>query len=366
MRVYMIGQKGIPALSGGVERHVDELAIRLAERGHSVYVYCRAGYSKGKSVTLYKGVNLIYLPTIYSKHLEAIVHTFLASVHVLFRKADVVHYHAIGPSSLLWIPRIFKPTAKVIATFHCQDYKHQKWGLLARAYLHLGEWMLCRLAHRIIAVSKTIQQYVRGTYGRESDYIPNGVPDFKKITAGSELAKWNLRPNEYFVAVSRFVQHKGLHYLIDAYRQLKTDKKLVLVGDASYTDSYKQLLLDKAAGDSNIIFTGSLSGDHLLEVFQNAYVFVQPSEAEGLSVALLEAMKMGKCSVISNIPENLEVVGDEGVSFESKNVADLAAKLQYVLDYPQVVAQKATASYTIAAKDYNWENIVSSIESLYA
>ncbi|MBI3626811.1 glycosyltransferase family 4 protein, partial [Candidatus Uhrbacteria bacterium] len=219
MKIYFIGQKGIPATSGGVEAHVEEMATRLADMGHDVYVYTRSYYTP-TTLKKYKGVNLIAMPTIKTKHLDTIVHTLLATLDVLSRDADIIHYHAVGPASLLWLPRLLKRSAKTVFTFHCQDYRHQKWGSLARTYLKFGEYVGTKLAHQVITVSQTLKKYVKNQYAKPAIYLPNGCPKVQASKSTAALAKWGLKKNNYILSVSRLIRHKGIHTLIQAYQQL--------------------------------------------------------------------------------------------------------------------------------------------------
>src|SRR4030042_5038757 len=337
MKIYFIGQKGIPAISGGVERHVEELATRLVKEGHEVFVYCR-NYFTPKDLKEYNGVKLIHLPSIKTKHLDAISHTLLASLDVLRRDADIIHYHAIGPSSLLWIPKLLKRNAKIISTFHSDDRKHKKWGYLAKKFLGLGAYISVKWADKTIAVSH-YQSKVHGhEFNGELEYIPNGVPEVEKVAPAIISERWGLHGNDYILAVSRLIRHKGLHYLIRAYSILKnTDKKLVIVGDANFTEDYVKYLKDLAGENKNIIFTGNQTGSALAELYSNAYLFVQPSEAEGLSIALLEAMSYGKGVLVSDIEPNKEAISDLGLTFTSKSITDLNQKLQYLLNHPEIV-----------------------------
>ncbi|MCX6740482.1 MAG: glycosyltransferase family 4 protein [Candidatus Parcubacteria bacterium] len=358
MKIYFIGQKGIPAISGGVERHVEELATRLVKEGHEVFVYCR-NYFTPKGLTEYKGVKLIHLPSIKTKHLDAISHTLLASLDVLRRDADIIHYHAIGPSSLLWIPKLFKRSAKVISTFHSDDRKHKKWGVWARKFLGLGAYISVKWSDKCIAVSQYQSQVHSQEFNGELDYIPNGVNQPAAIKPQIITAKWGLVGNDYILAVSRLIRHKGLHYLIRAYSILKnTDKKLVIVGDANFTEDYVQYLKSLAGDNPNIIFTGNQTGTALAELYSNAYLFVQPSEAEGLSIALLEAMSYGKGVLVSDIAPNREAVSEIGLTFISKSITDLSQKLQYLLNHPEVVQEMGEKLQYRSEIEYNWENIV--------
>ena len=358
MKIYFIGQKGIPAIYGGVERHVEELATRLAREGHEVFVYCRNHYTPA-NLQEYKGVKLIHLPSIKTKHLDAITHTFLATLDILRREVDIIHYHAIGPSALLWIPKLFKRSAKIISTFHSDDRKHKKWGVLARKCLGLGAYISVKWPDKTIAVSK-YQSRVHGQeFGGELEYIPNGVPAMEKVKPQLITEKWGLTGNDYILAVSRLIKHKGLHYLIRAYLTLKDPaKKLVIAGDANYTNEYYQYLKNLAGDNPNIIFTGNQTGKTLAELYSNAYLFVQPSEAEGLSIALLEAMSYGKGVLCSDIEPNMEAVANIGLSFRSKSITDLAQKLQYLLEQPAFVEQMGEQLKERVEAEYNWDNIV--------
>jgi glycosyltransferase involved in cell wall biosynthesis len=364
MRIAFIGQKGIPAFSGGVERHVEELATRLAKEGHEVICYCRDHYT-AKNLKNYKGVQLIHLPTIKTKHLDAIVHTFLATIDVLFRKVDVIHYQAIGPSSLLWIVKILKRKAKVVSTFHSDDRKHQKWGWFAQKCLGLGAYISLNVSDKAIAVSVSQREKCRKEFGGDPIYIPNGVPLYNKVEADLILKKWNLGEGDYILAVSRLIEHKGLQYLIEAYKNLDTDKKLVIVGDSSYTNSYAKYLKDLAGDDKRIIFTGEQKDKILAELYSNAYLFVQPSEAEGLSIALLEAMSYGLPTLVSDISENKEVVLDIGFVFRNKSVNDLERKLKFLLDSPELIEEKCEESRAHMAANYNWDKVARKTIDIY-
>ncbi|MBI4215121.1 MAG: glycosyltransferase family 4 protein [Parcubacteria group bacterium] len=368
MKIYMIGQKGIPTPQGGVERHVEDLAKHLTANGHEVFVYCRKKYNPHTPQT-HAGISLIYKPAVYTKHLEAITHTFLASLDVLKRDVDIIHYHGIGPSSLLWIPKLFKKNVKIISTYHCQDYKHTKWGWFARLYLKLGEWIACKFADRLIVISPILRGYVQNTYGRAAEYIPYGVSDLFHESRGCDgaiLREFGVEPNGYYLAVSRLIPLKRLDDLIDAFDQLNTSKKLVIAGGSSYTDGYKQKLMEKAKGNPNILFVGEQRDVRLAALYRYAYAFVHPSETEGLSMSLLEALKMGKCVLVSDIPENTAVIGDNGVSFKAKDISDLKAKLQYLEDNPNIAAELGERAVLAVGENYDWKNIVRDMEMVYA
>jgi len=362
MKIALIGQKGLPSNSGGVETHVENLAVRLVEAGHEVIAYSRKNYT-GNSLKEYKKVKLINIPSVKSKNLEAIIHTFLSCLDLIFRpkKIDIIHFHSIGPSSLMFLIKIFKPKTPVIFTFHCQDYHHQKWGLFARLYLKLGEKIACRLANKVVTVSKDLEAYAKNKYNIEAKYVPSGIDSPQILPADSINKQWGLNKDNYIVAISRLIRHKGLHYLIAAYQQIKTDKKLVIVGDSSYTNDYVKELKDLAGDNKNIIFTGKQSGSVLAELFSNAYLFVQPSESEGLSIALLEAMSYKNACLVSDIPANKEVVDVNGITFENTNINDLRISLEYLLLHPEIVDKNKEDMYNRVKSEYDWNNVVKNI-----
>jgi len=356
MKIYFIGQKGIPAKFGGVERHVEELSSRLVRAGHEVFVYVRSNYTD-KNLKKYKGVDLINLSTVATKHLDAIVHTFRACLDLTKREVDIIHFHSIGPSSLIWLVKILKPGVPVVFTFHTKCYEHKKWGYFAKLYLKMGERIACRIADKIITISPALLEYTGAKHKIMATYIPNGV-SLPKIVKVHNIKEWGLKKDNYILAVTRLVGHKGVKYLIDAYNNLKTKKKLVIVGDGVYTDSYVKELKVAAAGNKNIIFTGSQTGVNLAELFSNAYLFVQPSESEGLSIALLEAMAYKNCVLVSDIRENTDVIKNCGFVFKNKSIKSLQLKLSYLLKHSRLVKDTGKMARLRVGKNYNWNKLV--------
>jgi glycosyltransferase involved in cell wall biosynthesis len=312
----------------------------------------------------YKGVRIQHLPSLRTKHLDAITHTFVSALHAMATKHDIIHFHGVGPALMAWLPRLFS-SSKVVVTFHCIDRFHQKWGVFARLMLRLGEWAANKFAHETIAVSQSIAQYCALEYDNAVQYIPNGVNVPERYEADKITQLFGLEKDSYIVMVSRLVRHKGAHFLIDAYNQLKTDKKLVIVGGSTFTDDYVEELHEMAKDNPNIIFTGFQNGQTLGELFTNAYMYVHPSISEGLPISVLEALSYQQCAVVSNIPENLEAVREHGMVFESQNVEQLAEKMQYLLENPQEVAKKRAAGFKHVMNEYNWEDITEQTEKLY-
>jgi|AntRauTorckE6833_2_1112554.scaffolds.fasta_scaffold01505_12 glycosyltransferase involved in cell wall biosynthesis len=364
MRIAIIGQKGIPAQAGGVEKHVENLAVNLVEAGEDVLVYNRVNY-RPERLKIYKGVKIINLPTIGSKHLDAIVHTLLSIIHLSTKNVDIIHIHSIGPALLTWLIKLLKPKTKVVFTFHCQDYYHQKWNAVARFMLKLGEKVGHRYADEIISVSKSLKSYSYKKYNKEVNYVPNAVEEANIVPVDLIKEKWGLEKDSYILSVSRLVRHKGIHYLIEAYKKLNTDKKLVIVGASSYTDDYVKYLHNLAQDNKNIIFTGLQSGKALDELFSNPYIFVHPSEEEGLSISLIEALSFEIPIIASDIPANKEVLGDTNILFKNKNVDNLKEKLLQLLDNPDLAKSLSKKSKERVENNYKWEKVVYDIIDVY-
>ncbi len=370
MRIAYIGQKGIPAKIGGVERYVDEVAVRMAGRGHEVFAYVRDHYTP-KNLTEYKGVKLIHTPTVKTKHLDAITHTFFSTVHALFQGYDVIHYHSLGPTSLAFIPKLLRRKTAVVATYQSKDYYQAKWGLLARWYLRFGEFMTLHVPDKVIAVSDILRDYGLKVYGRDSIIIPNGMTVFPKAATLAVFPKWQLKKKKYILAVSRLVPHKEIHTLISAFLEAKKnheipkDFKLVIAGEGSYTEGYVRTIKAMARGRNDVILAGVQKGEKLAALYKNAYLFVQPSRAEGLSLALLEAMGAGLATLVSDIPENLSAVHGNGFVFSTGDKTDLASKISYLIKNESKTEKAGVEAKEIVEEYYNWDKITGEIEKVY-
>lgn len=356
----MIGQKGMPATYGGVERHVEELASRLVKRGHEVSVYSRMHYGRVRGEHL--GVRLIRHPSIKTKHLDALSHTAVASTDALFRDFDLIHYHALGPSLFSFLPKL--AGKKSVVTVHGLDWQREKWGRFAKGFLHFCERPAVAFPDRTVVVSKTLKKYFQSTYGNETVFIPNGthVPERR---APSKLRKYGLDEGRYILFVGRLVPEKGCHFLLEAFNQLDTDAKLVMAGGSSFSDGYVDKLKSLRNGNDRIVMMDYVYGDLLDELWSNACFVVQPSVLEGLSIALLEALSFGKCVLVSDIPENMEVVEDCAVSFQSQNVTDLRDKMQHLLTSPDLVDSFEDRCRRLIEENYSWEVVVDALERVY-
>ena len=369
MKIAMIGHKRIPSREGGVEIVVEQLATRLVAMGHKVVAYNRKGKNvqdknadkENRKLKEYKGVKLISVPTINKKGIDALLYSFFATIMALFGRYDVIHYHAEGPCAMLWIPHLFG--IKTVATIHGLDWQRSKWGGFATKYIKFGEKIAAQYADEIIVLSKGVQKYFKETYNRETTFIPNGVdkPEVKEAKQIKE--KWGLEKDNYILFLARIVPEKGLHYLIDAYKQIDTDKKLVIAGGASHTNSYLEEIKEKAKDDSRIIMTGFVQGQELEELYSNCYLYCLPSDIEGMPISLLEAMSYGRNCIISDIEENTQVCGQFATTFAKSNTKDLQEKLEKCLKGEKRFSPKEITEYVL--NKYNWDNVVTKTEELY-
>ena len=360
MKIAMIGQKGIPATYGGIERHVEVIAIRLVERGHEVHVYSRYHYTHHTGN--YRGVQVHRYPSVNTKHLDAISHCFLCTGHVLAQGYDLVHYHALGPSIFSNLPRI--RGAKSVVTVHGLDWERGKWGKFATWFLRLCERPAVQFPHRTIVVSKTLKDYFDSKYKAETAMIPNGAnPGIHRPP--NKIKKFGLDRHPYILFVGRLVPEKGCHYLLEAFTRIKTDMHLVMAGGSSFSDGYVDSLMRIRGNDERIHMLGYVYGDLLDELWTNAYMVAQPSILEGLSISLIEAISHGKCVLVSDIPENMEVVQDCAVSFKTKDVDDLEAQLRTLIANPGRVEAVARTCKAHAEEHYSWNRIVEATEAVY-
>lgn len=369
LRIGMLGHKRIPSREGGIEVVVEELSTRMAALGHQVICYNRSGHHvsgrefDGKHQKEYRGVRLKYVPTLNLKGLAAMTASVTASIAAAFDQLDVVHYHAEGPAFMCWLPRLLGK--RVIVTVHGLDHRRAKWGKIARTYIMMGEKNAVRFADEIIVLSRGVQQYFWDTYKRKTKFIPNGVNRPLPKEARLIKEKFGLEKNGYLLFLGRIVPEKGLRYLIEAFKGLKTDKKLVIAGGSSDTDLFLRELKDLAAGDERILFTGFVQGRELEELYSNAYLYVLPSDLEGMPLSLLEAMSYGNCCVVSDIPECREVVEDRGVIFRRGDAEDLRDKLQELCGSEETVAVYKNGAADFICEKYNWDQVTEKTLRIY-
>jgi glycosyltransferase involved in cell wall biosynthesis len=367
LKIAMIGQRGVPASFGGVERHVEELGARLAEQGHEVVVFCRHGYSEDEPTT-YRGMELVHVRTVDSKHLESIVASATSTLGTIGRDFDVVHFHAVGPGLFAPFVRLLT-RARVVQTIHGLDGERAKWGPLASVLLRFATWLSAKVPHATIVVSKALQEAYRERYGSETEYIANGTPEVEPREASAITERWGLTKGSYVLAVGRLVPEKAPEHLLAAFADVPGDVRLVLAGGSSHTDEYVADLEARAAADPRVIMAGYVYGTVLEELYANAAVFVLSSLLEGLPLTLLEAASYGCSIVASDIPPHLEVIGASGPGarvFPAGDVHQLTKAITEALQAPPDEERAgAEALSELVRRTYSWDTAAAETDAVY-
>ena len=359
LHIAMLGTRGIPASYSGFETCVEQLGARLVQRGHRVTVYCRSHHITWRERT-YQGMELVRLPTIPSKHFDTIAHTFLSCLHASFRRYDVALMFIVGNSLVSFIPRL--TGKKVILNVDGLDWKRAKWGAFARRYIQFAERLATVLPHAIITDSRSIERYYQERYGAASTYITYGA-EVGRREPGEHLARYLLEPRRYVLFVGRLVPENCAHHLVAAFAGLDTELKCVIVGDAPYAEGYIAEL--KAQAGPNVVFTGYLFGEGYQELSSHAYAFVETSEVGGTHPALLEAMAFGNCVVVNDTPENLETIGEAGLSYAgSEGASALRQVLERLLAHPELASDYRERAAARVREHYTWDKIADQYEAL--
>ncbi len=372
LHIAMIGHKHVPSREGGVEVVVWELSKRLRDMGCEVDCLNRSGYHlkasdyekiPGKKGCYRDGIRIITVPTVRNPKYNAVIYAALATLRALFGRYDIIHFHAEGPCLFLWLPKLFG--IRTVATVHGLDWQRAKWGNFASKMILLGEKTAVRHADEMIVLSRNVQEYFKKTYGRDTHYIPNGIFRPAKRDPKIITKEYGLKGDDYILTLSRLVPEKGLHYLIEAYRGIDADVKLVIAGGSGGARAYEDELRQLAGDDGRVIFTGFVSGEPLEELMSNAQIFCLPSDVEGMSVSLLEAMSYGNCCLVSDIAENLEVTGGMAESFAHGNTSALGESLKKLLSDAGLRKKYRSASADYILDRHNWDRMCADTEKLY-
>ncbi len=368
LNIAMLGHKRIPSREGGIEIVVEELSTRMVDKGYEVTCYNRSGHHvsgqefDASAMKTYKGVELKKVFTIDKKGLAAVSSSFFGAIKVALGKYDAVHFHAEGPCAMMWLPKLFGK--RCIATVHGLDWQREKWKSgFGSKYIKLGEKVAVKFADEIVVLSRGVQEYFEKAYSRKTVFIPNGVNEPKIEKAEIIKEKYGLEKDGYVLFLGRIVPEKGVKYLAEAFKNVKTDKKLVIAGGASDSNEFYEEV-KKLAGE-NVIFTGFVQGKELDELYSNSYVYVLPSDLEGMPLSLLEAMSYGNCCLVSSIDECTEVVEDKAEVFEKGNVNCLSEKLQELCDNKDKVEKYKSEAKEFICNKYNWDKVTEQTLRLY-
>ncbi len=362
MKIALLGTRGIPASYSGFETCVEQLGQRLVKRGHEVTVYCRSTHITYPS-DHYLGMRLVKLPTISNKYLDTIVHSFFSSIHALTQNYDIAAYFIAGNSPVTWIPRLVG--TKTVLNVDGLDWKREKWPTLAKKYIQFAEYLATKLPNLYITDSEVVQNYYLDRFKSKPPYIPYGS-EIECLPPGETLAKFDLQSHNYVLFVGRLVPENCAHHIVDAFREIDTNMKCVIVGDAAYAQDYIASLKARAQDDPRIIFTGYVFGKGYHELGSNASIFVESSGVGGTHPALTEAMAFGNCVIVNDTPENLETIGDAGFSYAGqKGASALRPLLEDLLSNPSRVAKYAAKAQKRANTHYTWDAVTDSYEQLF-
>lgn len=349
------------AQGGGIERYTEELGSELVRRGHEVRVYCTRHY--GPVLQEHRGMRIISVPSVphpagekLSAGVASVLHASLSSW------ADILHLHTVGPGCMGWLPRLRRQPA--VLQFHGVEWQRARWSSFGAAVLKGLEHATVRSNRHFTAVSESQCAYLRDTYGLDVRFIPGGA-EFKKPPEPLEISRLGLQPRRYVLFAARLVREKGAHYLIDAFRRLNTTDSLVIAGDVRGAEAYRDELRRLAGDDPRILWPGFVQGRLHEELLGHAGVFVLPSDLEGLSLALLQAMSYANLCLVSDIPPNLEALGDAGVTFRQKDPADLSAKLQTLLGNEEARLHYGARAAARVLSHFSWERVAGEFEQWY-
>jgi glycosyltransferase involved in cell wall biosynthesis len=362
MKIALLGTRGIPASYSGFETCVEQMGQRLVQRGHQVTVYCRSHHIRYSEKT-YKGCELVKLATFQNKYLDTLVHSFLSSLHAMFRSFDIALYFIAGNSPVTWIPRIVG--TRTILNVDGLDWKREKWPVLAKKYIQFAEYLATALPNSYVTDSRVVKEYYSKRFGDDPVYIPYGS-EVEILPAGETLKLYHLEPRKYLLFVGRLVPENCAHHLVEAFRTIDSDLKCVIVGDAPYADEYKKWLKSLAGDDPRFVFTGYVFGKGYNELSSHAYAFIETSGVGGTHPALLEAMAFGNCVIVNNTPENLETMGDSGFAYDGKaGATHLREVLAKLLADKHLVEESRDKAQQRALSVYSWETVVDAYEKLF-
>ena len=358
MKIAIIGVRSM-GYTAGIDCYVTEVATRLANRRHDVTVFCQSPYTK--KTDRYHGVRLVIIRTVKNKYLNTPIYAILATLQVMMHKYDIIQYHGLGSAFCSLVPRLLGK--KTVVTVHALDWEGKKWGFFSKMILMFIGWVIPRFSSRTTVVSKVVQGFFKKKYHRHVEYIPNGA-NILPLKEPQLIRKYGLDKENYILCLGRLTPGKGCEYLIQAFNQLmETDLKLVISGDTMYDHNYVKLLMKFS--DPSTIFTGWVQGDIKEELFSNAYLFVQPSELEGMSGVLLEAMSYGRCAIVSDIPQNLEAIGKAGCSFKNGDIDDLRRVMESLIHKRDRMAKMGNLARQRIIEHYHWDKITDTWEKLY-
>lgn len=360
MRIAILGTRGIPANYGGFETFAEEMAPRLVDRGHDVVVYGRSNVIKWPE-PYYKGVRLVVLPTLPGKYTDTPVHTILSCAHAMFQRYDVVLVcNAANAPFLIALRALGTP---VVLNVDGIERMRRKWGLVGKAWYRIGELLATKVPSAIVSDAQVIKEYYETEWSTASTMIPYGADILRPDTA-DELENWGLLPRSYVLVVTRLEPENNADFVIRAFKGVKTNLRLVVVGDAPYAPEYRQKVLDLADEDDRVVMTGFVYGKGYRELQANAYCFVQATEVGGTHPALVEGMWLCGAVLVNGTPENREVIGRAGEAYEPGSLTSLTNALQSLVDNPGRADELRPLARERVETEYSWSAVTTAYENL--
>ncbi|AGY56522.1 glycosyltransferase family 4 protein [Gloeobacter kilaueensis] len=367
MRIAVIGVKGLPATQGGIEKFCEEIYPRMVRLGHSVDLFGRISYTDSPwGHHYFEGVRVFSQASIPFKGLDALFSSTLGALSASLSQYDIVHFHALGPALLSWLPSF--RSRRVVVSVQGLDWQRAKWGAFSSRMLKLGELAAVNYSDGLVVCSEDLRSYYKQQYGRETIYIPNGPGSFPPSDSkGHFVHSHGLEPGRYVIFLGRLVPEKCPDLLIRAFRSLApAGWKLAIVGGSSDTDRYSQELTQLAAADPAVVFTGRLQGVELGEVLRNAGLFVLPSKVEGQPLAMLEAMQENVPVLASDIPPHQELLARErGLLFRTGDLENLIERLGWAIDNQEMLARMAVRASAYVQEHHSWDKITADLLKVY-
>ncbi|HEX5466483.1 MAG TPA: glycosyltransferase [Candidatus Limnocylindrales bacterium] len=360
LRVAILGTRGVPANYGGFETFAEEFGARLVARGHDVTVYCRIGDGQGRPPS-HRGMRLVHLPAMRNKHAETLTHTFYSAIHALFHTYDIVYVCNSANAPICFIPWVRRQT--VVLNVDGLEWQRAKWGGLAKGYYRWAARLAARMPIEVVTDADVIQHFYRAEFGRETRCFPYGTELHERGEGKDRLASLGLEPDRYVLYVSRLERENNALLAVRAYRQVRTDIPLVVVGDAPYAQDYVAEV--KAAADERVVFLGYRFGEDYHALQANALAYVQATEVGGTHPALVEALGHRNAVLAQDVPEHREVVGEAGRYFGLRDADDLARQMQAVIDDPDEVARLRTLAAERVRARYSWDAITADYEAYF-
>lgn len=356
-----MGIRGLPSTYSGYETFADALGARLVERGHEVLVYCRAPLYPQRPPS-YRGMQLLYMPSIESKALSTLSHTWVCMADVVRRRTDVILVCNVANGLHLIVPRLFGRTTAI--NVDGLEWKRPKWRGLGQRYFRVAARLACCLADCIVCDAEAMSSVYRTEFGAQPVTIAYGA----EIAASSMpqvLQQYGLQPGRYLLVLGRLIPDNNADLIVQAYAAVRTTLPLVIVGDANYKSAFVAEV--QRLADARVRFLGHVGEpDNVRELFCNAYAYLHGHEFGGTNPSLLTALGSGACVLALDTPFSREVLaGDYGLFF-AKDVASLQERLQDIVDHPEVRARYAQRAPQRIAEAYTWQRITDQYEALFS